>query len=407
MSEAPVMELGENLYEGCDQLSVSEQEVSSSQSLSEMLVSSRTEYCLEDAYTTEESLTWPTAMGLGPLSVTSTTTTATTNAASASFPATVKRPHIDAFAGQYDFDIQPSRHQEDAHWVYSQILDKVFTDIGKSVRFNVTLSTDWTPSTALFIRALPLFVPESESFEEVVKTCPTHEDLAHTLNAGCPSVKHVVRCSDPLTQYQTDPVSGRYSVVTPLCAPQPGATSIPLLYTFVCKNSCRGGIGRRALALAFTLEDVSGEILGRRVLEVRVCSCPRRDKEKQEKQYLRNHSRDQSEEVQSETKTAIQQLMHVSRIQALQEVPQTQVAAEQQRDSPQECDNTALRASSHIIGMQRQQAEQPCIYLPVYLSHQREIKRQAIAMLWRDAGENQVPFSECDSILRQVYKEDY
>lgn len=400
--EAPVME---NLSEGCETPIISELEMSSSQSLSDILVSSRPELCyLEDTCITEETSMWPAVVTAAAAAAAAAVTTPP-NVASVSFPATVKRPLMDAFSGQFHFDIQPTRHQEDAHWVYSKLLDKVFTDIGKSVRFNVTLSADWTPSTALFIRALPLFLPETESFEEVVKTCPTHEDSNHTLNAGCPSVKHVVRCSDPQTQYQTDPLSGRYSVVTRLSAPQPGASSVPLLYTFVCKNSCRGGIGRRALALVFTLEDISGEILGRRVLEVRICSCPRRDKEKQEKQYLRNHSREQSEDLQSDTKVIIRQLVQDSKSQSLQEVPQSQVVSEEERrDSAQSCDSTELKLGRCIIGVPGQQAQQLCLDLPVDQSHQREVMGQALAIMWRDAGENQVPLSESDLLLMQVYR---
>lgn len=41
-------------------------------------------------------------------------------------------------------------------------------------------------------------------------------------------------------------------------------------------------MNRRPTELIFTLETESGEILGRQKLCVRVCSCPKRDKEKEE-----------------------------------------------------------------------------------------------------------------------------
>lgn len=44
-------------------------------------------------------------------------------------------------------------------------------------------------------------------------------------------------------------------------------------------------MNRRAVDVIFTLEDACGRVLGRRKLSVRVCSCPKRDKEKEEKEF--------------------------------------------------------------------------------------------------------------------------
>ncbi|XP_013188380.1 cellular tumor antigen p53 [Amyelois transitella] len=48
-------------------------------------------------------------------------------------------------------------------------------------------------------------------------------------------------------------------------------------YRFICKNSCPGGINRRAIDIIFTLEDEMERIYGREEISVRVCACPRRD----------------------------------------------------------------------------------------------------------------------------------
>lgn len=64
-------------------------------------------------------------------------------------------------------------------------------------------------------------------------------------------------------------------------------------YQFMCKNSCPSGMNRRAVDVIFTLEDGCGQVLGRRKLSVRVCSCPKRDKEKEEKEF-REHLQSQN-----------------------------------------------------------------------------------------------------------------
>lgn len=92
--------------------------------------------------------------------------------------------------------------------------------------------------------------------------------------------RHILRCLQPQTQYLNN--DGRLSILTPLGAPQPGADTVRLMYTFMCKNSCSSGMNRRPLEIVFTLESIDGAIYGRRKLEVRICSCPKRDKDKEE-----------------------------------------------------------------------------------------------------------------------------
>lgn len=117
-------------------------------------------------------------------------------------------------------------------------------------------------------------------------------------------MKHVLRCSNQGSVYFGDTESKEHlSVVTPLGLPQAGMDTVRVNYQFMCKNSCPSGMNRRAVDVIFTLEDrwcvffftnhvfllknifFSGNVLGRRKLAVRVCSCPKRDKEKEEKEF--------------------------------------------------------------------------------------------------------------------------
>merc|ERR1711988_1265173 len=55
----------------------------------------------------------------------------------------------------------------------------------------------------------------------------------------------------------------------------------------MCLGSDVGGINRRPLKVIFTLEHLTGKVVGRKVFDVRICSCPRRDKAQEEERYDR------------------------------------------------------------------------------------------------------------------------
>lgn len=113
----------------------------------------------------------------------------------------------------------------------------------------------------------------------------------------------MLRSENPGAMYEQHHESRRCSVVVPLEEPQPGTGSVTITYKFMCKTSCVTGKTRRNMAVIFTLERIryniqkfknlitymfcfSGEVLGRQLMYVKVCSCPRRDMEKEE-QVLR------------------------------------------------------------------------------------------------------------------------
>ena len=82
--------------------------------------------------------------------------------------------------------------------------------------------------------------------------------------------------------YCEDLQSGRLSLLLPL---RPGPRPASAHLRFLCLGSCPGGINRRPLLLVFTLEDGAASILGRATVNLRICSCPRRDLNTEEARF--------------------------------------------------------------------------------------------------------------------------
>ena len=95
------------------------------------------------------------------------------------------------------------------------------------------------------------------------------------------------------SMYCEDTVSGRLSVVLPLLQfeqEQPSSSRPSFFSTclvkFMCLGSDVGGPNRRPMQIIFTLEDKHCSVLGRDVVNLKVCCCPRRDKASEEKRLM-------------------------------------------------------------------------------------------------------------------------
>ena len=82
--------------------------------------------------------------------------------------------------------------------------------------------------------------------------------------------------------YDEDPITKRLSVMIPVRQPHFGSTSFSAPIRFMCLGSDTGGINRKPVKLIFTLEHGTGNVIGRQSLEVRICSCPKRDMKQEE-----------------------------------------------------------------------------------------------------------------------------
>ena len=72
------------------------------------------------------------------------------------------------------------------------------------------------------------------------------------------------------------------------------STKVSIKFTDL--SSCPGGINRRDTSLVLALTDHCGQLLGRRVIPVRICTCPKRDREKDEREVRISRMRDEKNE---------------------------------------------------------------------------------------------------------------
>ncbi|KAL3202313.1 hypothetical protein MRX96_012096 [Rhipicephalus microplus] len=136
--------------------------------------------------------------------------------------------------------------------------------------------TDRAPPEGSFVCAVAVF-RESESRRENVLRCPAHRTPEDALDAGA-RVDQWFHCDHPQAQNCCDDANGgRYCVRLPL-------GTEPFSLTFGCRNSCPGGLRRRATEMVFLLQSPEGLDLARSVVQVKVCACPGRDRRHDEQQ---------------------------------------------------------------------------------------------------------------------------
>lgn len=191
-------------------------------------------------------------------------------------PSTVNYP------GHYLFEVmftKLSQGSKNKHWDYSSQMKKLYIDMNKWVQVEFRVGTN--PPDGLFIRALPIYA-EATHIRDPVKRCPNHASLSDPTNINCYYPLHLIRFDGETTNYCEDSESNRLSVVFPVQTPHQGTDKISKLMKFMCLGSDVGGINRRPLKVIFTLEEGLGRVVGRKVVDVRICSCPKRDKQQEE-----------------------------------------------------------------------------------------------------------------------------
>jgi len=188
-------------------------------------------------------------------------------------------PSTDDWPGHHMFDVSFTKWSQGAknkHWDYSSQLKKLFIDMNRWVQVEFRVGASVSPGD-LYIRALPIYC-DASSVREAVKRCPNHASPSDLTNANFSHPLHLIRLDNDYSLYETDEVSGRLSVRFPVQQPHEGSDRTRELLKFMCLGSDVGGINRRPLKVIFSLETAAAQVLGRRVFDVRICSCPRRDK---------------------------------------------------------------------------------------------------------------------------------
>ncbi|XP_037805034.1 tumor protein 63-like [Penaeus monodon] len=187
-------------------------------------------------------------------------------------------PILTNMEGEYGFTVSiqdRERTTKSPMWLMSKITKKLYTNINKAVPFEINLKKR-VINEHFFIRAVPVF-SSPQFLRTNVNRCPNHASPTDPTNHDFPYPEHVVRADHPGARY--DNTNGRLSVRVPLDILQDGSGSdyTPVLLRFMCLGSCVGGINRRPIAIILTLENGIGHIVGRKVVDVRVCACPTRD----------------------------------------------------------------------------------------------------------------------------------
>lgn len=198
----------------------------------------------------------------------------------------------EQYMGPFGFEVNPIPNdlKNKDPWVYSSSLNKVFMNISQlfPVDFKIANRPQEQP---LFVRVTPQY--SSQNFaQDPVSRCLQHDYQGDLSNKDIPEHvrQHVIRCRNNKAHYIGNPKNGqKLSIVFPLGTPQAGSETVREHFSFVCKSSCPApGMNRREIEVIFTLENGKGEVVGRKCLKVRICACPKRDKEKEEKEAEKN-----------------------------------------------------------------------------------------------------------------------
>lgn len=181
----------------------------------------------------------------------------------------------------YNFDV--TLKGDSNGWLYVPKPGKIFIKMNSPMTIDVAFTSD---AELLFLRAMILFDNVNE-MHLPVKRCANHS--ATTKNNDGPDSKHILKCLHHYAKYEGNEegrvFKDRLSVVVPLGnAVKDGdrnVSSIAISYEFACQNSCTSGINRKSTSIVFTLEDEYCKILGKKAVQFKCCSCPKRDAERE------------------------------------------------------------------------------------------------------------------------------
>uniref|UniRef100_A0A3F2YX69 p53 DNA-binding domain-containing protein n=1 Tax=Anopheles farauti TaxID=69004 RepID=A0A3F2YX69_9DIPT len=166
-------------------------------------------------------------------------------------------------------------------WFYSTELDKLFVKKKTAVTFDV--SCNQANEQNLKVRIMLVYT-NPQDVCKIVTRC--QDDIAKDKDNSYEFKQHVVRCLNPGATYTGRDkgvvTEDRFGVLLDLNGAEMMQHTVPVSLEFLCQNSCPS-LERRPTSLLFMLENEHGTLLGRKSISVKICSCPKRDMDKEEK----------------------------------------------------------------------------------------------------------------------------
>lgn len=191
-------------------------------------------------------------------------------------------PNLDQIQSGYDFDLLVPPDQNN-NVVFSQ--SKLFIKMGSRMTINLSYR-EQSRNEQLFLRAMIIFSKPAE-MHLPVKRCANHRVL-NQQNAEPQMLSSILKINDPKAHYigteEGQTFQERLSVVIPIDNynyDENGKIAQSVGLEFGCQNSCSSGINRRPTSIVFTLENQTYDLLGKSAIEFKVCSCPKRDSERE------------------------------------------------------------------------------------------------------------------------------
>lgn len=197
---------------------------------------------------------------------------------------TYRPPHLDRtpdlqpiIKNEYDFDVIIPPDSSNC-WVFKdqRLYIKIKTPITVNVSYFPTNHNE-----RMFLRAMMIFSSPQEMH------LPVHRCAHHCIpNVSEEQGMNIMKSVHQSCQYNGHKdgttFGDRLSVVIPIDyrIDENGKVTETFVYEFGCQNSCSTGINRKATSIVFTLEDMHCQLLGKRAIQVKVCSCPKRDSER-------------------------------------------------------------------------------------------------------------------------------
>ncbi|XP_053670375.1 cellular tumor antigen p53-like [Anopheles nili] len=192
----------------------------------------------------------------------------------------------DIEMGPYNFNIQINGQPNSASlWCLSSNLKNIYVKKNTSITFDVSYIPDGASNLKLRIM---LVCSSSQEVHKPISRCQDHISKDKANNSA--NKDHIVRCLNPTATYTGQSHCANYgdrlAVMVDLNSAANnqmlGQQTLPVTLDFLCQNSC-STIERRPTSLLFMLENEYGALLGRKSFRVKICSCPKRDMEKDEK----------------------------------------------------------------------------------------------------------------------------